>query len=76
MVVPDPAESDIRTAEERIFREGLGVGAAPGEDDLAYEDLTEPPPGSERRSEIWPWLVLALLGLMVVENFLSDRRLS
>jgi hypothetical protein len=70
VVVPAPAESRIATVSEAEFRQRLGIGPAPP--DSAFSD-DELPAKRERRNELWPWLALALLALLIVENLLAER---
>jgi hypothetical protein len=70
VVVPAPAESRIDPVSEAEFRQRLGIGPAPL--DSAFADA-ELPAKRERRNELWPWLALALLVLLIGENLLAER---
>ena len=72
IVAPDPAEMDVTVADEATVRRALA---------LPDEKSATPPPENaglpkfrERQNEIWPWLVLALLALLLLENRLADQR--
>ena len=72
IVAPDPAEMDVDVADEAAVRRALA---------LPDEKSATPPPENaglpkfrERQNEIWPWLVLALLALLLLENRLADQR--
>ena len=68
----DPREMDIRCLPEEEFRERLGIGAGP-DGDLGEDDQEEGPEGQAREDEIWPYLALALLVALMLENILADR---
>ena len=70
VVTSHPDEGNPLACDEETFRARLGIGAAPAP--METEPETPPPAGSERKSEIWPWLALALLGLLLAENLLAD----
>jgi len=70
VVVTDPAESRIDSVSEAEFRQRLGIGPPPL--DSAFADA-ELPAKRERRNELWPWLALALLALLIGENLLAER---
>jgi hypothetical protein len=72
VVAPDPAEMDVTVADEAFARRALGL---PSEDApaLAGENVRLPK-FRERQNEIWPWIALVLLSLLVFENFLADQR--
>lgn len=70
VVVPAPGESRIDPVSEAEFRQRLGIGPAPL--DSAFADA-ELPAKRERRNELWPWLALALLVLLIGENLLAER---
>jgi Aerotolerance regulator N-terminal len=72
VVAPDPTEMDVTVADEAFARRALGL---PGEDAPAPagENLRLPK-FRERQNEIWPWIALALLALLIFETVLSDQR--
>lgn len=70
VVVTAPGESRIDTVPEAEFRQRLGIGAPPLDSAFADEEL---PARRERRRELWPWLALALLLLLIGENLLAER---
>ncbi len=70
----DPLESETDRCTAKEFAEQFGF-ALPGP---APPDATQP--GTReisddrlRSDEIWPWLALTLVGLLLVENFLANR---
>lgn len=72
IVAPDPAEMEVAVADEAAVRRALA---------LPDQASTAPPSEAaglprfrERQNEIWPWLVLALLALLLFENRLADHR--
>jgi hypothetical protein len=69
VVVPDPAEMDITTATPDAVRRAL---ALPDEHSTAVL-----PEGGQtkraRQNELWPWLALAVLLALLLENRLADR---
>jgi hypothetical protein len=72
VVAPDPAEMDVTVADEAFARRALGL---PGENAPvpAGENLRLPK-FRERQNEVWPWIALALLALLIFETVLSDQR--
>ena len=69
------SEADPAACTEEAFRERLGIGSGP----LPAEELARdapPPTRSAKKGEAWPWFVLALLMLLLVENALADRILD
>ena len=74
---PDPLESETARCTPKEFAERYGF-QLPGP---APQDATQP--GTRRiaddrlrNDEIWPWLALTLVGLLLVENFLANRTAS
>lgn len=72
VVIAAPRETDTRSLPEVEFRERLGIGPAPADDPLKEED-EDGPEGRAREDEIWPYLALALLLALMLENALADR---
>jgi Aerotolerance regulator N-terminal len=71
VVTANTSESDPESCSLDTMREELGIGEAEQiEEPLAKKENI--PPRSERKSEIWPYLVLALLGFLLVETLLAD----
>jgi len=71
VVAPAAEEIDVTRCDETAFRAGLGIGPTPDKAAWSEEDL---PKGRERRNEIWRWLALALLVILLCETSLADRR--
>jgi hypothetical protein len=75
VVNPDPLESETARCTPKEFAGRYGftlpeppAPAAPGQGGarrIADDRL--------RSDEIWPWLALTLVGLLLVENFLANR---
>jgi hypothetical protein len=72
VVAPDPTEMDVTVADEAFARRALGLpdekAPVPVGEDLRL------PKFRERQNEIWPWIALALLALLIFETVLSDQR--
>ena len=72
VVAPDPSEMDVAVADEAFARRALGL---PDEETpVAVEDNIRLPRSRERQNEIWPWIALALLALLIYENIIADQR--
>jgi hypothetical protein len=74
VVNADPLESETARCTPKEFADRFGF-RLPGP---AAEALAQPAPRAttddrSRSDEIWPWLALTLLGLLLVENFLANR---
>jgi hypothetical protein len=74
VVNPDPLESETARCTLKEFAERFGFPLP----EPAPQDATQP--GTRgmtddrlRNDEIWPWLALTLVGLLLVENFLANR---
>lgn len=72
VVAPDARESLVATAGEPVFRAAFGLAAA--------DALAVAPPAPEqaaersRPGEFWPWLLLALLIILAVENMVATQK--
>jgi hypothetical protein len=70
VVAAQPLEMNPGTVEVDAFRTALAIPEPTPE-------LIPDPPGvpkdRERPNEWWPWIVVALIGLLVTENYMSDR---
>lgn len=68
----DATEMNPAAASVAQFRSSLGIA----ENELPQNQV--PPAGlavkAEQAHELWPWILLALLLLLILENFLADRR--
>jgi hypothetical protein len=72
VVAPDPAEMDVTVADEAYARRALGL---PDENtSIPVGENLRLPKFRERQKEIWPWIALALLALLIFETILADRR--
>ncbi|MFC7337769.1 BatA domain-containing protein [Haloferula chungangensis] len=73
LVSADVTEMNPEIASAAAFRKSLGIPEA------VPQSPAEPVPGksakAEQNHELWPWLLLALLLVLIVENTLADRRL-
>jgi hypothetical protein len=70
----DPLESQTARCTPKEFADNFGFRLpVPATTAL----VTQSPHGivdeRSRSNEIWPWLALALVGLLLVENFLANR---
>jgi hypothetical protein len=66
----DPLESDLTrcTPEEFASRYGFRLpGPAPS------PSAGRPDDGRLRGDELWPWIALTLIGLLLAESFLANR---
>jgi hypothetical protein len=70
----DPYESDMARCTPKAFADCFGfqlpVAADPG---VARQNTPGKADDRLRSNEIWPWLALTLLGLLLAENFLANR---
>ncbi len=68
----DPSESELDRVTPATLREvyRLPVPQAPGR---AVDDLKELLPGSQRPDELWSWILLALLAVLVAETFVANQ---
>ena len=72
VVAPDPSEMDVTVADEAFARRALGL---PGENaPVPVGENLRLPKFRERQNEIWPWIALALLALLIFDTVLSDQR--
>ena len=72
VVAADPAEMDVTVADEAFARRALGLPDK--EVAVAVEENIRLPRSRERQNEIWPWIALALLALLIYENIIADQR--
>ena len=74
VVNADPLESETARCTPKEFADHFGfqlpVPAAP---DAAQQVSPGSADDRLRSDEIWPWLALTLLGLLLMENFLANR---
>ena len=74
VVNADPLESETARCTPKEFADRFGfrlpVPAAP---DVARQSTPRLADDRLRSDEIWPWLALTLVGLLLVENFLANR---
>ena len=73
IINPDVVEMDPAIATVSALRTALGIPV-----DLPDSEITTPkdlPNIAEQTREFWPWILLALLALLAIENTLADRRL-
>lgn len=69
-VVNLPAdESDITRMEPAEFYDGFGLVAPESEDTVQQDNQKD----TVSYDELWPWLIVALLGLMVTEYWVAGR---
>lgn len=75
VITADVTESDIANADEKTFREVLGLPVldAPAAS-LAPPDKTDDST-HQREGELWPWILAALLALLILESGLAARRI-
>ena len=75
LITADVAESDISNSDEKTFRQVLGLPAL----DAPIPDLLPPPTdiasSHQREGELWPWILAALLALLILESGLAARRI-
>jgi hypothetical protein len=70
----DPKESEIERLTPQQFRVAFQLAEL---EETAQKQAArariEPPPGSQRPDEIWPYVIWALLGVLMAEIFLANR---
>jgi hypothetical protein len=70
----DPKESEIERLTPQQFRAAFQLAEL---DESAQKQVARakvaPPPGSQRPDEIWPYIVWALLAVLLAEIFLANR---
>ena len=70
----DPFESETARCTPREFADHFGFRLVePGRVAGTGPGALAPPDGRLRDDEIWPWLALGLIGVLLVENFLANR---
>ena len=70
----DPYESNTARCTPKEFADRFGFQLpAPAEPDVARHAAPGRADDRLRSNEIWPWLALTLLGVLLVENFLANR---
>jgi hypothetical protein len=70
----DPFESETARVTPREFADHFGFRLAePGRVAGTGAGALAPPDGRLRDDEIWPWLAVGLIGVLLVENFLANR---
>jgi hypothetical protein len=72
VTAPAAAEIDVTPCTEAAFRRALALPPAP-ESAAAGPATAGLPPGRERKNELWRWLAVALLGVLLLENVVADR---
>jgi hypothetical protein len=72
VVAPDAASMDVTVADEAFVRRALGLPDK--ETPVTVEDNIRLPRSRERQNEIWPWIALALLALLIYETIIADQR--
>ncbi|MCK5804869.1 MAG: BatA and WFA domain-containing protein [Lentisphaeria bacterium] len=72
VVVEASRESRVENCSEADFRKALGIGSPPT--DTAEIAADQRPAGRRRPNELWLWLALALLALLMVEHSVADGK--
>jgi hypothetical protein len=74
VVNPDPLESQTERCTPKEFADRFGfklpISAPP---ELPSQGSSRIGDDRLRSNEIWPWLALTLVGLLLLENFLANR---
>jgi hypothetical protein len=73
IVTTDPLESNPQVLTEADFLNRLGVPRGSEENKIQAANLYRPP-RSEHENEIWIYLAIGLLILMLMEHYLAERR--
>jgi hypothetical protein len=80
VVNPDPNESDMARCTPEEFAASFGFRLPPRESESqspatsgATGRAHAPLDGRLRSDELWPWIALTLIGLLLVESFLANR---
>jgi hypothetical protein len=69
----DPAESDLERITPATFREAYRLPVPHTAQRPPDAELTGSLSGSQRPDEIWAWMVLVLLAVLVAETFVANR---
>jgi uncharacterized membrane protein len=70
----DPSESQTARCTPKEFADRFGFQLpVPAAETLARQGSSGVGDDRLRSNEIWPWLALTLVGLLLVENFLANR---
>jgi Aerotolerance regulator N-terminal len=74
VVNPDPLESDTARCTQKEFAGRFGFTLpGPAANAVAGQGARRIDDDRLRSDEIWPWLALTLVGLLLAENFLANR---
>lgn len=74
VVNADPFESETARVTPREFADRFGFALPEAKTAPAAKDgVTATPDDRLRSDELWPWLALALVGLLLLEHFLANR---
>lgn len=74
VVNTDPVESETARCTPRQFADRFGVRLSdPADPATARRGARKSPDERLRGDEVWPWLALALVGVLMLENFLANR---
>ncbi len=69
----DPAESDLERTTAATLREVYRLPVLHTAERALDADLKHLPPGSQRPDELWAWILLTLLAVLVAETFVANR---
>jgi hypothetical protein len=69
----DPAESDFERTTPATLREAYRLPVPHFSYRPADAELREAPSGSQRPDELWAWMLLTLLAVLVAETFVANR---
>jgi hypothetical protein len=70
----DPYESDMSRCTPKEFADRFGFQLpVPAQPNVARQSTPGKADDRLRSNEIWPWLALTLLGMLLVESFLANR---
>lgn len=75
LVAADVTEADISNADEKSFRQVLGLPALNAPAPEVISPASEAQSSYLREGELWPWILAALLALLTVESVLAARRI-
>lgn len=74
LIAADASESDIASADEKSFRSQLGLPAIDAPPPTLNPPMAALGSNQQREGELWPWILVVLLSLLIVENGLAARR--
>jgi hypothetical protein len=69
----DPAESDLERTTPATLREVYRLPVPHSAERALDAELKDMLPGSQRPDELWAWILVTLLAVLVAETFVANR---